>query len=40
MRTENTVYDVINAVKSNPASSFEYWILLGSVLHVTEDIPA
>lgn len=37
MRTENSVYETIAYVKNNPASSFEYWILLGSVLNITEE---
>lgn len=38
MSVDNGIYDVINAVKSNPSASFEYWILLGSVLTITKDI--
>jgi hypothetical protein len=34
---EQSIYDTINAVKANPVRSFEYWILLGSVLTITEE---
>jgi hypothetical protein len=40
MKHDTAVYDVINTIKKNPSLSFEYWILLGSVLTITEDLSA